>query len=67
MFGDALRRCVAEEATRLGVRLVSASDSGMVRSLGGVGPEYVDECDGVKIKMDAKWEVLASGLEISVE
>ena len=66
MFGAALRRCVAEEAARLGVQLVHSSDPGIILSLGGVGPEYVDECEGVKIKMDAKWEMTASQLEGSL-
>jgi hypothetical protein len=63
MFGVALRRCVAEEAARLGVHVVRSSDPGVVLSLGGVGPEYVDECEGVNIKPDAKWEMAASQLE----
>ena len=63
MFGAALQRFVGEEAARLGVKVVRPGDPGIVLSLGGVGPEYVDESDGAKIKNDGKWELSTSQLE----
>ena len=45
------------------MRFVRPGDDGVVLSLGGVGPEYVDECEGMKMKADAKWEMAASQLE----